>query len=190
MIPKLIISCHADTGFGNHRLRLDGHGDFFGYLDNFAGVYATMNAYFSGELDYPNVRIELTYGEETDMEGAYKVMETLHTNDTVIVIDVTGTMTDSDITIEKCSDPDLKVFITDALIGLKADIYEGCPDPVSDEDECDVYSKKVRKVCFLGIPCSGGDYNDDMVTAKRSSVDAATRAIIKLASAFSQLNKI
>jgi hypothetical protein len=130
MKPNLVISCHADTGFRNHRLRLDKNGDYHGHLDNFVGVHATMNAYFSGELDYPNVRIELTYGEETDMEGAYEVMETLHPDDTVIVVDVTGTKTDSDITIEKCSDPELRSFISDTLKDLTFDLYEDCPDLV------------------------------------------------------------
>jgi hypothetical protein len=115
MKNTLVISCHADTGFKRHRLRLNRNGDYYGYLDNFVGVHAVMNAYFSGELDYPDIRIELTYGEETDMEGANEVMETLHPDDTVIVVDVTGAPTDSDITIEKCSDHDLIAFITDAL---------------------------------------------------------------------------
>jgi len=180
----LLISCHADTGFRNHRLRLDRNGDYYGYLDNFVGVYAVMNAYFSGELDYPNIRIELTYGEESDMEGAYEVMETLHHDDIVIVVDVTGTRTKADITIEKCSDPEFIGFITEALKGISYDLYEGCSDPIADEDECDLYKEKIRKVCFLGIPCTGGDYNTGMVTAKRRSVGAAKQAIIKLVKAF------
>lgn len=77
-----------------------------------------MNAYFSGRLNNPDIRIELTYGEETDMEGAYAVMETLQPNDAVTVVDVTGTITQSDITIEKCSDLDLK--------GLSHMHYVGC----------------------------------------------------------------
>ena len=187
MKPKLIFSCHADTGFRNHRLQLDKNGDYYGHLDNFIGVFALMNAYFSGQLDYPDIRIELTYGEETDMEGAYKVMDSLHSYDTVIVIDVTGADTGADITIEKCSDPGMKSFISDALKGLSYELYEGCPDPVADEDESDVYREKVKKVCFLGIPCTGGDYNAGMVTARRRSVETATRAILEIAKAFSGL---
>ena len=186
MNNTLVISCHADTGFRSHRLCLDNNGDYYGYLDNFVGVHAVMNAYFSGKIDYPDIRIELTYGEEKDMEGAYQVMETLNPEDTVIVVDVTGAVTDSDITIEKCSDPDMKRFIIKALQGLSYDLYEGCPDPVADEDECDVYRNKLRKVCFLGIPCAGGDYNSEMVTAKRKSVDAATNALIQLVKTFSE----
>ena len=189
MKPKLVFSCHADTGFRSHRLQLDKNGDYYGHLDNFIGVFALMNAYFSGQLDYPDIRIELTYGEETDMEGAYEVMDSLHSYDTVIVIDVTGAETNSDITIEKCSDPGMKAFIIEALRGLSYDLYEGCPDPVADEDESDVYREKVNKVCFLGIPCSGGDYNAGMVTAKKVSVKSATEAIIRLAQAFSESSK-
>ena len=185
MKPKLIFSCHADTGFRSHRLRIDKNGDYLGHLDNFVGVFALMNAYFSGKLDHPGIRIELTYGEETDMEGAIRVMDTLHSYDTVIVIDVTGAETGSDITIEKCSDPGMQFFIKEALKGISYHLYEGCPDPVADEDESDIYREKVTKVCFLGIPCSGGDYNSEMVKAKRKSVEAATQAIIKLAEAFS-----
>jgi hypothetical protein len=36
----------------------------------------------------------------------------------------------------------------------------------------------------------GGDYNFDMVTAKRRSVDSTTQAVIRIARAFSQLNDI
>ena len=185
MKTKLIFSCHADTGFRSHRLRLDTNGNYYGHLDNFVGVFALMNAYFSGNLDYPDIRIELTYGEETDMEGALRVMDTLHSYDTVIVIDVTGAETNSDITIEKCSDPEMQDFIRNALEGLSYKMYEDCPDPVADEDESDVYREKVKKVCFLGIPCTGGDYNAGMVTAKAKSVKSATEAIIRLAKAFS-----
>jgi len=186
MKPKLIFSCHSDTGFRSHRLRIDMNGDYHGHLDNFAGVFALMNAYFSGQLDYPDIRIELTYGEETDMEGAVRVMDTLHSYDTVIVIDVTGAETDSDITIEKCSDPEMQDFIMKALEGISYTMYEECPDPVADQDESDIYREKVKKVCFLGIPCSGGDYNAGMVKAKRKSVEVAAQAIIKIARAFTR----
>jgi hypothetical protein len=189
MSNTLVISCHSDTGFRSHRLRIDKNGDYYGYLDNFVGVHAVMNAYFSGELDFPKVRIELTYGEEYDMEGAYEVMDTLHEKDVVIVVDVTGAITDSDITIEKCSDPEMQAYIKKALKGISYDLYEDCPDPVADEDETDAYREKIRKVCFLGIPCLGGDYNRDMVKTRRKSVEAATRAIIKLAQTFALMGK-
>jgi hypothetical protein len=74
--PQLVISCHADTGFPAHRLNRE-RGACVGHLDNFVGVHAVMNAYFSGRMDAPNLRIELTYGEETGMAGAYEVLETL-----------------------------------------------------------------------------------------------------------------
>ena len=189
MPDALVISCHADTGFRNHRLRIDQVGNYYGHLDNFVGVHAVMNAYFSGRLDYPNVRIELTYGEETDMEGACEVMTSLSPNDTVIVVDVTAAQTAADITIEKCADPGLQTFVTRALDGVSFELYAGCPDPLMDEDECDVYVEKVKRVCFLGIPCTGGDYNRDMVTARRSSVAAATRALLQLANTFAEMQR-
>ena len=116
--PKLVISCHADTGFKGHRLRLDRSGLFYGHLDNFVGVHAVMKAFFSGRLDRPHVRIELTGGEETDMAGAFEVLETLEAKDVVIVVDVTGTPTQADIVIEKCRDAGLRRFIRKALAGL------------------------------------------------------------------------
>lgn len=186
MKHKLVISCHADTGFASHRLQIDGNGDYYGHLDNFVGVYAVMQSYFSGKLDHDSVRIELTYGEETGMSGAYEVLETLDPGDTVIVVDVTGTPTKKDLVIEKCSDAKLRVFMAKALKGISYDLYQDCPDPVANEDECDVYKQRLDKVCFLGIPCRGGDYNAGMVSASPKSVEAAAQAIIQIAKEFSK----
>jgi hypothetical protein len=148
-----------------------------------------MNAYFSGRLDLPNVRIELTYGEETDMEGAYEVLETLSPDDTVVVVDVTGADTQMDFTIEKCVSPAMQDFVTKALTGMSYDLYEGCPDPVANEDESDVYTQKLQNVFFLGIPCYGGDYNEAEVSCKESSVAAVTEALIRLAITFTCMNQ-
>ena len=46
----LVISCHADTGFPSHRLRRLKGRLVEGHLDNFIGVHAVMQAYFSGRL--------------------------------------------------------------------------------------------------------------------------------------------
>lgn len=187
MKPKFVVSCHADTGFRSHRLKRTEDGMCFGHLDNFAGVHAVMNAYFSGRMDLPNVRIELTYGEETEMEGAYEVLDTLSASDVVVVVDVTGTQTNKDITIEKCRSRKVQSFVKVALANLSYDLYEGCPDAVTDEDECDVYTEELEHVFFLGIPCHGGNYNDDLVSCREASIAAATEAIIRLASAFSRV---
>lgn len=184
MKPVLVISCHADTGFKAHQLSIDKGGNYFGHLDNFIGVYAVMQAYFSGKINYENVRIELTYGEEDGMEGAYKVLKSLHKNDVAIVVDVTGIPTAKDITIEKCSDKWMQNFINKALDGMSYDLFEDCPDPIADEDESDVYREKLNKVCFLGIPCFGGDYNEGMVSARPKSVKAASQALIRIVKAF------
>jgi hypothetical protein len=181
--PQFVISCHADTGFPSHRLRRI-QDTCIGYLDNFVGVHAVMNAYFSGMMDLPRLRIELTYGEETDREGAYEVLLTLSENDVVVVVDVTGTPTDCDITIEKCASPEMQTFVEGALKGISYQLYEGCPDPVADEDESDVYAEKIDSVFFLGIPCHGGDYNTDQVSCRQASISAATEALIRLAAAF------
>ena len=178
--PRLVISCHADTGFKGHRLRLDRSGLFYGHLDNFVGVHAVMKAFFSGRLDRPRVRIELTHGEETDMAGAFEVLETLEPTDVVIVVDVTGTPTQADIVIEKCKDAGLRRFIRKVLAGLSFDLYAGCPDPVSDMDESDVYRQRCRQVLFLGIPCWGGDYNRGRVHCRPASIDTAAEALCRI----------
>ena len=178
-----VISCHADTGFRTHRLRRT-EGICAGHLDNFAGVHAVMNAYFSGKMDVPCLRIELTYGEETDMEGAAEVLRTLSASDVVVVVDVTGTPTSCDITIEKCASPSLQSFVKVALEGMSYELHADCPDPVADEDECDVYAEKIQNVFFLGIPCRGGDYNSGEVSCSVASISAATEALIRLSSAF------
>ena len=190
MKPTLLISCHADTGFKTHRLSIEKNGSYFGHLDNFIGVYSVMQAYFSGKINYDNVSIELTYGEEDGMAGAYKVLKTLHKNDVVIVVDVTGIPTAKDITIEKCSDKWMQNFINGALAGMSYDLFEDCPDPIADEDESDVYREKLDKVCFLGIPCYGGDYNEEMVRARPKSIKAATKALIRITEAFNKIYNI
>jgi hypothetical protein len=186
--PTLVISCHADTGFEAHQLFIDKNSSYFGHLDNFIGVYAVMKSYFSGKINCENIRIELTYGEESGMEGAYKVLKSLHKNDVVIVVDVTGIPTLKDITIEKCSYKWMQNFIKEALTGISYDLFEDCPDPIADEDESDVYREKLNKVCFLGIPCYGGDYNKGMVRARPKSLEAASKALISIVKAFKKSN--
>jgi hypothetical protein len=181
--PQLVVSCHADTGFRSHRLART-RGFYVGHLDNFAGVYAVMNAFFSGRMTSKSLRIELTYGEETDMEGAYEVRETLLSDDVVVVVDVTGTETKRDITIEKCESSRMRQFVSAALEGMSYALYEGCPDPIADEDECDVYREKLENVFFLGIPCTGGDYNEGVVSCREESIRAASEAIVRLAERF------
>ena len=183
--PQLVISCHADTGFRTHRLQCV-HDSYVGILDNFVGVHAVMQAYFSGRMDSAALRIELAYGEETDMEGAYDVLKTLARNDVVVVVDVTGTATSQAITIEKCRSPRMQQFVHAALNGLSYVLYEDCPDPIADEDECDVYAEVLEHVFFLGIPCRGGDYNLGPVSCRAESVQTASEALIRLVRRFEQ----
>jgi len=185
----LIISCHADTGFSRHKLCRRGPGLVHGHLDNFAGVYAVMSAYFSGRMNTDSVRIELTEGEEANSAGAHRVMNSLSPNDTVIVVDVTGTETERDFTIEKCKDNSLSQFLIQALKGLKFDLFKNCPDPIADEDEVDAYLELCAKVCFLGIPCFGGDYNDGPVSCHLRSIKSASEALCRIAQAYEILHK-
>lgn len=175
----LIISCHADTGFNNHSLFHQGD-KYCGHLDNFVGVYGVMKAYFSGRVTNNHTRIELTYGEEVDMEGAKQVTKTINEQDTVIIVDVTATPTSKDLVIEKCKNPAMKDYLTEALNGLSYDLYEDCPDPVSCYDETDIYSQVTPYCCFLGIPCEGGDYNAGHVFCRKQSIEAVAEAVCQL----------
>lgn len=181
----LVFSCHADTGFDSHSLRRLDNGLLQGQLDNFVGVYSLMKAYFSGRLNQDYVRIELTYGEEEDFDGAYEILDTLDENDVVIVVDVTGTPTEASVVFEKCRDNKLAEFIRRALGDLAFDLYDHCPDPVCDEDETDVYSEKCKHTCFLGVPVFGGDYNEEAVMCHQDTPDQVAEAICRIAEAFS-----
>jgi len=179
----LVISCHADTCGTSHRCEDRGEA-FFGDLDNFSGVHAVMKAFFSGRLRGAHVRIELTHGEEEDMEGAREVLETLRRRDVVVVVDVTGTPTGNDLVIEKCRDGGLRRFLEATLEGIPHEIHEDCPDPIADEDEVDIYAGKIRRAFFLGIPVSGGDYNEGPVSCRKRSIEAAAEALCRIAEEF------
>jgi hypothetical protein len=177
----LVISCHADTCFREHRLKRYPDGGVLGHLDNFVGVHAVMTAYFSGGLPTRGIRIELTYGEEKGCIGAYEVMKTLSEEDVVVVVDVTGTPTDKDIVIEKCSHPKLSELIRRSLEGMEYDLYAGCPDPVLSADETEIYSRKCPMTCFLGIPVRGGDYSQGPVFCAARSIGSAAEALRRIA---------
>lgn len=183
----LVISCHADTNFPFHNLSRHDEGLVQGHLDNFAGVYAVMQAFFSGRLNQDDVRIELTYGEEIDFAGALEVRESVEPDDVVIVVDVTGTPTHEDFVIEKCDNPNMQQFLVAALSGLSFDLYDDCPDPIADMDESDVYSEKCPMTCMLGIPCFGGDYNEAEVFCKSESLDQTAEALCRIAEYYSHL---
>jgi hypothetical protein len=175
----IIISAHSDTNY--KRVNLEVEGDCYkGLLDNYVGVYTAMKAFFSGEINYDYVRIELTPDEEIDMRGARMVAKEVTRHDLVIVIDVTGTDTDKDFVIEKCKSPVLRKFLEETLDGFSYDIYEDCPDPVSNEDEVEVYKHRTEFYFFLGLPCHGGDYNFTETKCKIRTVDEAARAVVKI----------
>jgi hypothetical protein len=182
-VAMLVISCHADTCQISHWCEKRG-GRFRGYLDNFAGVHAVASAYFSGRWKGRHLRVEFTHGEERGMLGAREVRRTLRPHDTVAVVDVTGAATRADFTVEKCADPSLAAFLGRALGGMRYELFSGCPDPVSDSDETDVYRTRCRRVFFVGIPVAGGDYNEKPVTCRASSLSAVTEALCRIAAAY------
>ena len=75
-------------------------------------------------------------------------------------------------------------FVAQALHGMSVNVYEGCDDPVSCFDECDVYVEATPYVFFLGIPCFGGDYNEGCVSCRQSSIPALSEALCRIAEAF------
>lgn len=184
----LVFSCHADTGFNFHSLS-HVNNYYKGYLDNFVGVYGVMKAYFSGKITNQHTRIELTYGEETDMRGAREVASTLSNTDIVVVVDVTATPTKKDLVIEKCRKEPMKEFLTSAFEGISYDLYADCPDPVSCFDEVDVYSDVCDYYCFLGIPCEGGDYNNMQVYCTMQSIETLAEAICRLSNYYPKFCK-
>ncbi len=177
----LMISAHADTNFSSHALKKLPGGLVEGHLDNFSGVHAVMKAYFSGRMNGGGVRIELTYGEEKGLLGAREVAKTLEPEDIVLVVDVTGTPTGKDFVVEKCRDPELQGFLRKAFAGLSYDLYPDCPDPISQSDEVDVYSKVCRRTCFIGVPVTGGDYNAGAVRCRERSLDSIADALCRIA---------
>lgn len=182
----LVISCHADTCFREHQLRRGEEGTLVGHLDNFAGVHAVMLAYFSGGFPAEGVRVELTYGEETGFDGAYQVRQTLRGWDAVVVVDVTGTPADKDFVVEKCANRRMREFVERALAGMSYDLYEGCPDPVCRLDETDVYRDACPMTCFLGVPVTGGDYNNGVVSCREQSIRALADALCRIARAWAE----
>jgi hypothetical protein len=187
---KLVISCHADTGFEKHSLECLPDGIIYGELDNYIGVYVVMKAYFSGRLNKSYLRLELTYGEEKEFEGAYEVLKTLHKNDVVLVVDVTGTPTQKDCVFEKCKSENWQKFLSNCLSDMNYDLYEYCPDPVANQDETDVYIEKCKEVCFLGIPCFGGDYNLGKVYSKERFIEQSTECICRIVENFEKFPEV
>ena len=184
----IIISAHSDTNFKNISLRIE-NDSYVGYLDNYAGVYSALKAYFSGEIDFHYVRLELTYGEETDFAGAIEVAKDIQPDDLVIVLDVTATPTEKDFVIEKCKSDEVEGFLKDTLQDFSYDLYKDCPDPVSSIDEVEVYKEKTEHYFFLGLPCYGGDYNHVDVKCKIRSVDQVAKALIEICRNYNNFKK-
>jgi len=184
----IFISAHSDTNYKHVKLTKD-NTNYVGHLDNYVGVFSVMQAYFSGQLDSEHVRVELTYGEETDFEGAIEVAKEVKPDDLVIVVDVTATPTNKDFVIEKCKLPAIQYFLKDVLKNFDYDLYPDCPDPISIIDEVEIYKDKTDFCFFLGLPCEGGDYNVDSVKCKIKSVEKVSKAIIEICKNYSHLIK-
>jgi hypothetical protein len=185
----LIFSAHGDTNFKRVELHHLGDGAVRGHLDNFAGVHCLLNAYFSGRLNKDYVRIEITYGEETDMEGARMVRKEVTPHDVVVVIDVTGVHTDKLFVVEKCFNAKLRRFLTEIFQDMSCDIYENCPDQICNQDETDVYRKVTPYCFFLGVPVQGGDYNAGMVDSHFKYFDAIRDAVVRIVEMYPEFVK-
>ncbi len=181
VLPNMLIfSVHGDTNFKNHQLHHLGNGAIKGHLDNFAGVYCIMQAYFSGHLNKDYVRIEITYGEEVDFEGARNVRKEVSSRDMVVVIDVTGAETDKLFVVEKCRNENMRNFLHDIFSDMSCDIYSNCPDTVASQDESDIYCSVTPHCFFLGVNTSNGDYNEGQVESHTRYLDATRDAVIRL----------
>ena len=64
----LSIKIQGDTNFNDNVSceKIDEH-LIKGHMDNFAGVYTVMKAFFSCKLPKQQVNVQITYGEENDM---------------------------------------------------------------------------------------------------------------------------
>ena len=173
---EFFISAHGDTNY-DHAV-VDYRGRFlYGTLDNFVGVKAVMDASFEGHLN--GAQVEITYGEERDMEGAAEIASLVAPEDIVVVVDVTGYLTDVDVVIEKCSDPWLQKLVEQSFQGapFSYEILDGCQDPISQIDETSIYKQVTDRCLLLAIPCDGGDYNSHIVRCRPSSIRAASQAL-------------
>jgi hypothetical protein len=156
--------------------------EYYAHLDNFVGVFTMLKAYFAGQFPQHGCRLEITYDEEVDMEGAKEVAATLNGNEVVIVIDVTGVRTTKNFTIEKLQNKRLRKFVKACLAESEQfrdtfDLFVGCPDPICLEDETNVYSKTTPFTFFFGIPVRGGDYNEGPVRCWVRDVEVASEAL-------------
>lgn len=185
----IIVSAHSDTNFNKSVVKISDE-SYVGFLDNFVGVYAAMKALFSCDIQTEEVRIELTYGEEQGLLGAKELAHEINKDDLVIVIDVTGTLTDKDFVIEKCKSDTLEKFLNETLSGMSYDLYKDCPDPISDQDEVEVYKHCSDYTFFLGLPCVGGDYNSVHVGCKIASVDAVAKALVTICNNYENFKKM
>ena len=113
------------------------------------------------------------------MEGAAEIAALVAPEDIVVVVDVTGYLTDVDIVIEKCSDPWLQKLVKESFRGapFSYEIVDDCRDPICQIDETCIYKQVTDRCLLLAIPCDGGDYNSHVVRCRPSSIRAASRAL-------------
>ena len=69
---------------------------------------------------------------------------------------------------------------------MEYDLFKDCPDPIADSDESDIYSQKCPHTLFLGIPCTGGDYNAGAVRWRQPSLGAVAEALCRIAEKFAE----
>lgn len=103
-LPMLVFSAHGDTNFSDGSSSTvvvpspqHGNNDFlyFSHCDNFAGVFAVLQAYFGGRLSGRRTNCQITYGEEGEINGvsfmgANEVGKQLTQTDLVFAVDVSS----------------------------------------------------------------------------------------------------
>ena len=91
----LIFSAHGDTNFSVSRCILVDSCEkgtlYYAHCDNFVGVHAVLQAYFSGHISGTRTECHVTHGEEDgSFSGAVDVCRKMRPTDVVFVVDVTA----------------------------------------------------------------------------------------------------
>jgi len=148
-----IISCHIDSIFVSPMADVK-NGVHTGCCDNFSGILCTAQL-----IKYPEIKIEYTNGEETNMEGARWVANHYSADDCfIIVVDVTEKAPrwkTTQFTVENINGIDLK-HIKRALKSFqgKYKIKE-----IGAESEAWLYKKEGFSCVEIDIVATGGLHN-------------------------------
>jgi hypothetical protein len=164
-----IISCHLDSVFLSPMADVK-NGVHTGCCDNLSGVLCCAQL-----INHPDIHIEYTNGEETDMEGAKWVADHYSSADNfIVVIDCTEKATrwkSIKFTVENPANVDLK-HIKNALRNFRGKYKL---KELGVESEAYLYKKEGFSCVEIDIPVTGGLHNlhnrahvEDIITASEA----------------------